>query len=285
MGSVERAIIATPISSAAGRVIASPFQFYTTGEESLRLVTLNSAAGVVLTISGRFLSPSGDILVSRWTHTPNTDRTAKGEVFPLAPGAILNIEIFASTGVPKFGQCYVILALARGDLPALTLFGRLLQGYVTPFGALSYPGSPIASATDGEPPPRTIVGTLPAAGNDVVETVPTGARWELLSVHSTLTMGAAGLASPVAFTLDDGTNTFSRSGTGNAGGATTINPVCFAVGVQQQTVAVAGGVFLGAPITNNRLLAGHRFRLHTDVNPAQVTWAAPVYNVREWLEA
>lgn len=280
----ERALLASPIVSAAGRVIASPFQFTTTGEDRLQLIVVNSVVGVVVQLRGRFLDAAGTISASAWTHTPTSDRTATVVELPIAPGAILNLQCYASGGAPQPGQCFVIVQLIRGSGNGQTILGTILQGSITSALALGFPGSPLVSSTDGEPAVRTIIGTLPAAGADILETVPTAARWELMSVQAPLIIGGAGVASPTVFTLDDGANVFARSQTTNAGGAGTTNFVSYSQGVQQHTAGVPGGIFVAGPIAGNRLPPGSRFRLHTDVNPAQVVWATPIYNVREWLE-
>lgn len=165
MAAIERAFVASPVSSAAGRVIASPFQFYTTGEDNLRIVSSNSLAGVSLRVEARFIDPAGTISAQSWDHVPNSDRTPRTTDYRLGVGALLNLTVYASSGAPRIGQTFVMVQLIRGDAPAAIVLGTMLQGYVTAVQHLAWPGSPIQSSIEGGGYPRAIVGTTPAAGN------------------------------------------------------------------------------------------------------------------------
>src|SRR5213592_1900599 len=174
---VERVFVAQPLASAGGRIIASPFQFYVTGEDHLRVISVNSLAGVRLKLQGRFIDTSGKLDAFSYDHIPTSDRTATTTMHQLGVGAVLNLTVFASTGAPVSGQTFVIVQLTRGLGAAAIVLGTLLQGYVTSAQHLGWPGSPIVTSTAGEPLIRKIVGTTPGAGNNINETVPTGARW------------------------------------------------------------------------------------------------------------
>jgi hypothetical protein len=176
----EEVFAASPISAAGGKVIASPFQFYTTGEDNLRIVSVNSLVGVSLKIQGRLVDSRGVIGAAAWDHTPNTDRSVKSNDYPLGIGAVLNLTVFANAGSPQIGQTFVIVQLVRGLGAAAIVLGTLLQGYVTSSQGLGWPGSPIQSSVESGGYIRTIVGTVPALGVNLLETVPTNARWQLL---------------------------------------------------------------------------------------------------------
>lgn len=178
----EQAFLAEPISAAGGKVIASPFQFYTTGEEFLRVTSANSLTGVTIAIHGRWLDLTQTVQATAWTHTPHNDRTLVTTDFPLGQGALLNLTVFASAGAPVIGQTFVIVQLVRGVGAAAIVLGTLLQGYVTGTQQLAWPGSPIQDSISGGGYIRFIQGTKPGVGQLVTETVPTGARWELLAI-------------------------------------------------------------------------------------------------------
>jgi len=277
--------VASPFAAGGGRVIASPFQFYVTGEDRLRIITANSQVGCEVTLQWRFLTSDAKPVANRERLTPNSDRSVKTNDFELGVGFLLNLTAFASAGNPKMGQTFVIVQLIRGFGSAALVLGTLLQGYVSGVQHLAWPGSPIVSSTDGEPFLRIITGTAPGVGNDIFEAVPPGARWEVLSIRTNLTIGAAGTALPTRCRMGNaGLDIFAESMSGVVGGATTVNNVCYAQGLQQQTVNITGGVFVAAPIPPNRIPAGGGFLIHTDVAAAQVTWNFPEYNVREWLD-
>ena len=187
----ERVIVAAPSVDAGNRVIASPFQFWVTGEDNLRLSVANSLAGVVVRIDGRFLDDKSTIRAFSHTFTPTSNRVMTSQLFPLGSGFVLNLTVFASSGAPRIGQTFVKVDIVRGLSGATIALGTMLQGYVTSKQGLGWPGSPITSSLDGGGFQRAISGTLPAAGSPVVETCPTGARWQLIYISTRLVAGAA----------------------------------------------------------------------------------------------
>lgn len=190
MPAIERAFTAQPSSSAGGSVIASPFQFTTDPDTFLRAVSACSVAGVTIAIQGRRWDERGNLVAITEQHTPNSDRSTKTQDYAIGAGAVLNLTTFASAGSPLVGQCYVMIQLLRNFGGTAVVLGTLLAGYITARQALGFPGSPIQSSILGEPTPRVIAGTLPPAGVDLNETVPTGARWELLRVYAVLVTNA-----------------------------------------------------------------------------------------------
>jgi len=180
----------SPIFGGA-RVLPSPSQFFLTGEDRLRVVSANSAAGVNLKVQWRTAIPSGEIIANSVDHTPNTDRTTKRQDYELGSGSLLNVTIFAGSGTPLAGQTYVMVQIVRGSGAAAIVLGTILAGYVTAVQALGFPGSPIVSSVEGEPFLRTIIGTTPGAGSAIQEVVPAGARWEVLSWLFQLTTSVA----------------------------------------------------------------------------------------------
>ncbi len=180
MATKGKAFLASPVSGGGGGVIASPFQFYTTGEDRLLVVAACSVAGVAVKIQARLLDPDGTIRSAVWTHQPNSDRSISSEAFPLNTGAVMNVVLFASGADVQDGQLFAQLFLVRGDGAARITLGQLLGGYCTANQPLGWPGSPIRSSVDGPGAVIQYFATLPAAGSPFVEAVPTGARWQLL---------------------------------------------------------------------------------------------------------
>jgi len=279
----ERVFPAQPISTAAGRVLASPFQFLTTGEDNLRIACANSLAGVTLAIQGRRLTSQGSIEAFAWTFTPTSDRLVTSQLFSLGVGAILNLTIFAAVGAPQIGQCFVQAKLVRGFSGALVVLGTILQGYVTSSQELAWPGSPIQSSIETGGYARVVTGTTPALGAQLSETVPTGARWELRSLLAQLTTSAvAGVRQP-ALVLNDGARTY-----GLALNPGTLGPsaqLTFVWQVGLPAVPVTAGYSpignLPYPLT---LSGGHRvFSVLNGGDPGD-QWDTVHYAVREWLE-
>jgi hypothetical protein len=261
----------------------SPSAFYMHVDDNLRVTSYNAAAGVVLTIRSRILDASGSIQASSDTHTPLTTRSAASQILPTAEGWILGGQIFASSGSPLVGQCFVVVEVVRGLGSSAIALQTVAAGYVTAKQPLSWPGQSITSSLDGVGVLRSITGSTPAAGGDISETVPTGARWELLALMAQLTASAVVANRQVSLTLDDGVSTFFRYGN-----------------VQQQTASIVERYvfFQGSPAvsrdnTNNqnghvpagvRLLAGYRIKTITNTVDAGDQWTAPQMLVREWIE-
>src|SRR4051812_10049451 len=111
MAATERQIVAQPTASAGGRVISSPFQFYTTGEDRLRVTSFNSLTGVALKIQSRFVDSKGAVQANAEDHIPLSNRTARQTEHELGAGALLNLTVFANTGTPQIGQTFVIVQL------------------------------------------------------------------------------------------------------------------------------------------------------------------------------
>jgi hypothetical protein len=196
---------------------------------------------------------------------------------------LLNLVIFASSGSPVIGQTYASARIIRGLTGATILVGALLGGYVTAAQPLAYPGSPIIDSIQGGGYPRVVTGTQPAAGTDISETVPTGARWMLKSVQARLINGnVAGTRQP---------NLIMRSGGNSVAlvanpGSSAINQVAdyyWAAGLGFAT-AVVNSVNVAGISPAVPLLAGANFGTATTGLNALDAWLAPVYTVEEWLE-
>jgi hypothetical protein len=282
-GPVERAFVASPIASAGNRVITSPFQFYTSGEDHLRLTVVNSAAGVVVTLRGRFVDSAGLITPIAQDLVATTDRTATSIMLQLGVGAVLNIDVFVSSGTPQRGQTYVIVQLLRGLGGAAIVLGTLLRGYVTANQHQAWPGSPLEHSFEGPGVVRLIVGTNPGAGVEISELVPTGARWRLIHVIAQLVTNAAVAARvPYLSPFVGGTRM------GFYPPAASI-PASFAQYVQwatgYTTWTVGGTTAQAASLASGLLLpSGSQLQTFTENLQAADDWGTPELLVEEWLE-
>ena len=268
---------------AGGRLVAAPYQFVTTGEESLRVVSANSLAGVRIKLQGLRLNDRGENHPFAYDHIPNSDRTIVTTDHPIGIGGLLHLTAFVSGASPLVGQTFVIVQVIRGAGAAAIVLGTLLQGYVTSTQGLGWPGSPIQSSIEGGGYIRQVTGTMPAAGANISETVPAGCRWELQVLNVLLTTSAAaGNRTPFLF-IDTPANVIAVSGQSGFVPASSTYYVQFATNEQCQALT-AGGV-LEAPIPSPfALTAGQRFRTVTVNLAAGDQYVAPYYVVREWLE-
>ncbi|OLB84955.1 MAG: hypothetical protein AUI15_33840 [Actinobacteria bacterium 13_2_20CM_2_66_6] len=274
--------VANPLASAGGRVIASPFQFYVTGEDRLRIISVNSQTSVRVTFRWRFIDTFGKVQSNEEIHTPATNRTTGTNDYELGVGALLNLTAFASSGSPQFGQTFVIVQLIRGIGSAAIVMGTLLAGYVTGTQHLAWPGSPIQSSLDGQGALRTITGTTPGGGTEVSESVPTGARWQLLTFAGTLNE-SGGVAITPRLLGDDGAGVEHWSVSSEESVATNTFRYMWLTGLGYKVTA--GHLPHTAGLSSEiRMLAGQRLRTNHEGVSGSFQWSAITYTVREWLE-
>ncbi len=267
---------------ARAKVVATPYPFGLSDDDNLRVTSVNAVTGVTLEVHYRQLLRNGEIKAGVFKHMPNSNRTAKTDDFNMAGGFVTNISVFATGGSPLIGQTFVIVQIIRGMGSVAIIAGTMLQGYVTTTQGLGWPGSAIVSSTEGEPVIRTIVGATPAAGNGPLETVPTGARWELLTWFATATKNVGPLTSitPSVQLNDPFSNSIGQFSASAAFQNVTSQSVSFGSGITPS--AAAGAQVCGSLPTGMKLPAGATIGMPAPNNIAN--WSAPIYSVREWQE-
>lgn len=183
----ERAFIASPVTSGAAQVVASPFQFLVEGEDNLRVRIWNTRQFATISVRGRQYLRDGSLVPFERDYTPTFDRLINTFLIPLSPGYVVTLSVGATgTQQIQHGHCFVQVDLVRGlDGPLVTL-GTLLQGYVGNFITLAYPGSPIVSPLDGRGALDEILIAQPAAGAGHTTTVQTNRRYQILSAAAQL---------------------------------------------------------------------------------------------------
>jgi hypothetical protein len=273
---------APPIIGGA-RLLPSPSQFFLTGEDRLRIVSANSLAGVSLRVQWRTATLGGDVVPSSQTHTPNSDRTVKQQDFELGSGSLLNVTVFAGAGAPVIGQTYVMVQIVRGEGLAAIVLGTILAGYVTAVQALGFPGSPIVSSVEGEPYLRAITGTTPAAGAILSESVPAGARWEVLTWSFLLVTNATAANRKPYFQPGVGAVTYGVIMNFSTVPASTSSFFTFQATMASTSDPVEGLYQAG---WGNRILLPAGSSLITSARQLQVgdQFSNLTYIVREWLE-
>lgn len=253
-----------------------------TGEDVLRAIAYNSAAGVTITIAGRFQREDGQISAFKFALVPTSDRLVNTAHYQLGSGWLLNVQAYASAGAPKRGQCYVGLELSRGTDGAREPLGTLTKDYVAEGQGIAWPGSPIRQSIDGPGWVRMFAGTNPAAGAEVSETVPTGARWRILSMSAGLATDATVANRLPAIVYDDGTTTLFRANAAQNQTASQTVPYAFVPGYGP---ANNGLGYPHIPLPPETFLrAGWRVRTATGSLQAGDDWAAPALHVEEWIE-
>lgn len=279
----ERAYFPQPFADVKSGVIASPFQFTLDGNDNLQVVASNTLVGARIAIQGRRITEEGTIEPFTFVHVPNSNRTVTTQVFKLGRGALLNLAVFVDVGTPLIGQTFVMLQIVRGFGGPLVLLGTLLQGYVTSSQGLGWPGSPIQSSIEGGGYYRVMVGTKPAAGAVITETVPTGARWVLTSIQVILTTSAtAGNRRPFVQVSANGSAqavcvSFTTVPASDAGA------FYFTQGLPHETGLAGAAQVFGLP-SGLTLLAGSQVIANAVGLQAGDQFEGPTLSIREWLE-
>jgi hypothetical protein len=262
--------------------VYAPSSVYLTGEEWLRVTSFGNAAGVTLGVTGRILRPDNVPVPIAEAHAPNSNRTVNQTRHPLSEGWLLGLGVLATAGTPAFGQVWVCVELVRGGGASAQVVQALAMGFCTTRTPLIWPGNANLLPLDGPGNLRSITGTTPGAGAEVSETVPTGARWELLAFRAQLVTSATVANRSPQLVLDDGANIFSVSETIFAQAASlTLRYDWFQGATLTGTVQ---GLDVPVPLQiANRLGAGFRIRTLTQNIQAGDQLSAVQYLVREWL--
>jgi hypothetical protein len=255
---------------------------YITGEDQLRLRSMNSVAGVVLALEGRVLRVDGTISPISAPHTPNTDRTLATSLHAVAEGWVQNLSVRASAGTPRRGQCYVWVDLVRGQTGAVQPLGTVLKGYATDTSGLAWPGGVNDDPTEGRGCIRRVEGSNPAAGAEFLETVPTNARWRLLGVKVDLVTDATAANRELVLTLDDGANVLAEIPAGVNHTASQNRTYSFFIGAQRGAGATA--LVVNNALPDAMLMGGYRIQSETRNLQAGDDYGAPRLWVEEWIE-
>lgn len=264
---------------------------YLTGEDALRLEVLNAAAGVTVALTGRFLAAARfpdepPPVVQPFAHplVPATTRTLTTRIETLGDGWLLDWAVVVTAGAPLYGQTFAMLSIVRGKPGGVQDASALGQGYVTARQRIGGLSPNFAASVDGPGAVRSVTGSTPAAGAEISETVPAGARWQLIAIAFNLVTAVAAGNRIVHLLLDDGANVYFRDSPNVLQAASLTDNYSFAAG-ESKLAAVSANAVMGNVPVENRLPAGHRIRTSTNVIQGADQFSAPQLLVREWLEA
>jgi len=254
-----------------------------TGQEFLRITAVANVAGITVDVVTRVRKQNGDIARTLRRVTPGGSRTATTLDVNIGDGALLSVIARSSSGVFGANLCFVALDLVIGQSGEQQQFVGLASGYVGPTAPLFAPLGLVQDFTDGAGAIRTITATVPGAGAEVSETVPTGARWELLSLAARFVANATVANRFFSLTLDDGSaNPWFRSG--QIPTATTAGQTVFLDWSEGMNSLVTQQGFQNGLPVGNKLAAGYRIKTSTSGIQAGDQYDQIQYCVREWLE-
>ncbi len=262
--------------------IPPPGALYISQEDAMEMSLWNSLPGLTARIVTRFLRPDGVITPTVKLFTPSSDRARNTFKIDLTEGFLLSVAVTNHFGAPLRGQTFCTVELTRGPTGAAVSHEVLIQEYIFNLSYAGWPGGMIRSPLEGPGVMRSIVGTDPAAGAEISETVPTNARWRLIAFTSTLVTSAAVANRRLRLVHDDGANIYCNAFSTLLLPASTTTTVTWG---DSYPLVENTDQQITAPLPRqDMLLAGSRIRTITTNFQAGDNWAAPVYLVEEWIE-
>jgi hypothetical protein len=197
-------------------------------------------------------------------------------------GPLVWCQVVVSAGTPIAAQCYVRLELIQGREGGTSALATILAGYVTPNSPRTYPNDTVRRSVDGRGTFRIVSQAAPAAGAEIVVTAPGNTRWMLSAFRFQITASAAVANRTPVLLIDDGANVVFETENVTAVTAGQVATYNAGAGIQNANLA-ALDYQLALPETLV-LPAGARIRTSTGNLQAGDQYAAPVYNVEDWID-
>lgn len=282
----DRFRLLTPVVPGANfswRNIQPPGQQYVDSDDALFITSANAITGVTIEIRVRILLPGRrGVQVLAYTHTPNSDRTAKTDVFKMGEGFILSLSAFASGATTFRGATYATIGLCRGSGATLVVMSVLVQDYLTNTVTVSWPGNVIRAPGEGPGWVHNTLGTRPPAGTPNFETIPANSLWRIISLRVTLSSDPAGPSRFVRVFFTDGTNTFFKVENPVGQGAGTVGHYTVYQSGNSTTIILSDETLPGP--AGQALIAGWTIQTDTAAGnfPAD-QWDAPSIAREEWV--
>jgi hypothetical protein len=278
-------LTSSPIVKFLAQGVQPPSRVYIQRDDILMVNVFTGTAQGTFTIRGRLLRPDGVIIPIAETFTPVVNRSGQPFKFILGEGFLLTLTVQVGAASSSGTPAYVIAWISHTETPVLTgldYFDILLAGYVGAQTTVSFPTFPGARSTDGQGFLRPVLGVDPAAGVEISETVPVGARWRLIAFTANLVTSAVVGNRRVALLHDDGVNVYARSfATTNIVASTNV----FITWADGYPNAANSDNQQEAPLpVQDKLSGGFRLRTSTvGLDPGD-NWGQPLYLVEEWIE-
>jgi hypothetical protein len=241
---------------------------------------LSNVANQPIQVKYRYLTPQSDIKEGTLNFT--ISGTFGAVSFQIGEGWLLSIAIeqFGGGASSEFVHAQVVLTRTPTGIPHLLTYALIWQGYIPAVAPTGWPGNPSKDPTDGAGVLRTISGTQPGAGADILETIPSNRRWTLMGFLAFLTASAAVANRTPQFIIDDGSS-----------------PIFFGAATFTQTasqvIQYSGSPSIPSqtPLSTNVLIPlampmpmknPMRIRSSTAGLQAGDQWSAPHYLIVEW---
>lgn len=250
-------------------------------ESALRLISWNADSSLTLiTCRIIIMRIHGGIDEVVYTQVPAADRSPTATVMDVGVGWVLSVFLFGNSGANQHGLTYCQIR-TRNRKENID-FRILAQAYLTNFTYLSFPLGTNEQNSNGKGALRSITGTDPAAGAEVAETNPNGARRVIRAVAVSFVADANVANRTIELVFDDGTNEILR-----------LQDRTVITAGQTRTVQAQQFAVLPADTTTTHyfvlpqdfeMRAGYRIRTETTNLQATDNYAAPTIIVEEWMD-
>jgi hypothetical protein len=253
---------------------------YLEDNDNVAFTIFTNSTPAQIQLTYRYLTPKGEIKQGLQIFTTagaiNSFNFTLGNVWLISFG----LQRVSPTGqnVITFVQALMIRDQLTGA--GQNIYGIIWQGFVQVTSGNGWPGTPAKEITDSPGNIRTLVGSFPAAGVEISETVPLFRRWILLSFETTLISAVAAANRNVSLVFDDGASKFYI-------GPSFFNQVASTTVFYSLIPSLPGTPALGliqplvAPLPIP-LRGGFRIKTQTANIQAADQWAAPIYSFLEW---
>lgn len=233
----------------------------------------------------RILRPDGIIVPLVFTLNGPTSRVVFSQSFQLLEGFLLSCTITANGAVSNSNLAFATASIIRPPNGITQQYEVLCSGYLNGQNALTFPGGVPARPSDGPGQPH-VGGSLgvgaPAAGADIVFTMPAGARGRIVSISALLTTAVAVANRLPSLIVDDGATAYAVIPSGNTQAASLVQQYTWADSCPQ--VALFDSKVI-APLPSNLVLPpGHRIRTSTTGIQAADQWSAINLMGHEWVD-
>jgi hypothetical protein len=278
----------TPIVTSAPEVkfkfvhVEPPGALYLTRDDLITIIITNSQPGVEVDLHYRQLLPDGSIHRGFMPFFPTSNRVFNFFSFTPGEGFMLSLSIGASPVSTKRGQTFVRVGLAYGTAGGGTTMGVLLTGYLSGRTNLVWPISPPDYAPNGPGFIRVITGTTPAAGAEINEVVPTGARWRVRAFTYNLTTSAT-VSNRETTLIFASSVTLFWNGSINLTQAASLN-IRYSWGLATTLVHGSAQALHNSAVPEAIIAAGGSISTSTGNIQVGDQYSAPVYEVEEWIE-
>ncbi len=260
-------------------------------EDTLWASTFNALAGITVQLRGRILRPSGELGIFRFSFSPAATMIEDIRTFPIGEGFLINLIAEVPISGGRRGRTFIIVGVARGSGTSTsdiqeTRFEHtvVIQSYIGKRLHAAWPEGRIEWSTDGAGLVNSVTGTDPAAGVEILETVPTGRRWRLMGVTATLVTAVA-VATRIARLeiVDSGGVRLSAHVSSTSQAASLTKTYYWTPGNWPDSQGSSVHIMIGLPI---KALLGQSFIIRTATENLQAAdnWGAPQIWVEEWIE-